>query len=73
MIAEITEDLTPGVVSLLEGIWVDLDDQGIDQAGSANMITSTAGTQPGRAPIMHAIHVEVTVNLDPAISSDVLA
>lgn len=73
VIAEITEDLTPGVVSLLEGIWVDLDDQGIDQAGSANMITSTAGTQPGRAPIMHAIHVEVTVNLDPAISSDVRA
>jgi anaerobic dimethyl sulfoxide reductase subunit A len=64
VVVQITDDLTPGVVCLLEGIWVDLDDQGIDRSGSANMLTSTAGTQPGRAPVMHAIHVEVTKNLD---------
>jgi anaerobic dimethyl sulfoxide reductase subunit A len=67
VIAEITDDLIPGVVCLLEGIWVDLDDQGVDRAGSANLFTSTAGTQPGRAPIMHAIRVEVTVDLNRAI------
>jgi anaerobic dimethyl sulfoxide reductase subunit A len=60
VIAHLTEDLTPGVVCLLEGIWFDLDDQGIDQAGSANLFTSTEGTRPGRACIMHAMGVEVT-------------
>lgn len=55
----LTDDLTPGVVSLPEGVWVDLDAQGIDQAGSANMFTSTQGTQPGRACIMHGMSVEV--------------
>jgi anaerobic dimethyl sulfoxide reductase subunit A len=73
VIVEITDDLTPGVVCLLEGIWADLDDQGIDQAGSANILTSTAGSQPGKAPVMHAIRVEVTVDLDSVIFPDVQA
>jgi anaerobic dimethyl sulfoxide reductase subunit A len=55
----LTRDLTPGVVCLPEGVWVELDDQGIDQAGSANMFTSTEGTHPGKACIMHAVGVEV--------------
>jgi len=55
----LTDDLNPGVVCLLEGIWLDLDDQGIDQAGSANLFTSTDGTRPGIACIMHAMGVEV--------------
>ncbi len=66
VIVHLTDDLTPGVVCLLEGIWVDLDDQDIDQAGSANLFTSTEGTHPGRAPIMHAMGVEVTANLNSA-------
>ena len=49
----------PGVVCLPEGIWVDLDQDGVDQAGSANLFTSTAGTAPGTACIMHAVGVEV--------------
>ena len=62
VIVHLTEDLTLGVVCLLEGIWVDLDEKGIDQAGSVNMLTSSEGTRPGRAAIMHAIGVEVTNN-----------
>jgi anaerobic dimethyl sulfoxide reductase subunit A len=61
----LSDDLTPGVVCLLEGIWVNLDEQGVDQSGSANLFTSTRGTYPGRAPIMHGMGVEVTSNLPP--------
>ena len=57
--ARLSADLTPGVVCLLEGIWVELDEQGIDMAGSANSFTSTEGTRPGKACIMHGMSVEV--------------
>ncbi|MFC1997775.1 molybdopterin-dependent oxidoreductase, partial [Chloroflexota bacterium] len=67
VIVHLTDDLTAGVVCLLEGIWVDLDDQGIDRAGSANILTSTEGTRPGRAPIMHAMGVEVTSDLSHGV------
>ncbi|MCX7029613.1 MAG: molybdopterin-dependent oxidoreductase [Spirochaetes bacterium] len=55
----ITEDIMPGVVSLHEGVWVQLDENGEDRAGSANMLTDTEGTGPERACIMHALPVEV--------------
>jgi anaerobic dimethyl sulfoxide reductase subunit A len=55
----LTGDLIPGVVCLPEGIWVELNPEGIDTAGSANMITDTVGTDPTRAPIMHGVEVEV--------------
>jgi len=55
----LSEDLTPGVVCLPEGVWVDLDAQGVDQAGSANVFTSTDGTRPSISCIMHAVEVEV--------------
>jgi len=54
-----TEDLIPGVVCLAEGIWVDLDELGVDRAGSANIFTDTQGTAPGTGCIMHAVGVEV--------------
>jgi anaerobic dimethyl sulfoxide reductase subunit A len=57
--AHLSEDIMPGVVSLPEGVWVDLDEDGVDQAGSANMLTSTTGTVASKAPIMHGIGVEV--------------
>jgi anaerobic selenocysteine-containing dehydrogenase len=53
------DDVMPGVVSLPEGVWTELDPHGTDRAGSANMFTSTDGTVPGTAPIMHGIGVEV--------------
>ena len=43
----LNDDLAPGVVCLQ------------DIAGSANMVTSTQGTAPGTACIMHGVGVEV--------------
>jgi anaerobic dimethyl sulfoxide reductase subunit A len=60
VVVQLTDNLIPGVVSLNEGIWVALDDKGIDQAGSANILTASEGTLPGKACIMHAVSVEVT-------------
>ena len=57
--ARLTPDLTPGVVCLPEGVWVELDAHGVDTAGAANTFTSTEGTQPGKACIMHGMKVEV--------------
>lgn len=55
----LSQELVPGVVSLPEGIWVDLDTEGMDRVGSANLFTSTEGTSPSHACIMSAIAVEV--------------
>ena len=57
--ARISEEIMPGVVSLPEGIWVKLDGNGTDLGGSANMFTSTRGTAPAVANIMHGMAVEV--------------
>jgi len=62
--ARVTELIMPGVVSLDEGIWFELDPGGIDTAGSANMLSSTEGTRPGKAPIMHGLPVEVMLAPD---------
>jgi anaerobic selenocysteine-containing dehydrogenase len=56
---QLSDDLTPGVVCLPEGVWVEMDESGVDKAGSANMLTSTEGTKPGKACIMHGVAVEV--------------
>jgi len=37
---KVTDDIMEGVVCLLEGIWPDLDENGIDHAGATNMLTS---------------------------------
>ena len=57
--AILNADLTPGVVCLLEGIWADLDESGVDRGGAANLFTSTQGTSAGTAAVMHAVGVEV--------------
>jgi anaerobic dimethyl sulfoxide reductase subunit A len=59
LIVRLSEEIMPGVVSLLEGIWVRLDGIGRDRGGSANMFTSTFGTMPAVANIMHGMSVEV--------------
>ncbi len=56
---QLSPDLVPGVVCLPEGIWVELGADGVDRGGAANMLTSTTGTTPGTAAIMHAVGVEV--------------
>ncbi|MGA2639302.1 MAG: molybdopterin dinucleotide binding domain-containing protein, partial [Spirochaetia bacterium] len=55
----VSEDIMPGSVSLDEGIWFELDDRGVDRAGSANILSSTKGTGPDNSCIMHAVAVEV--------------
>lgn len=57
--ARLSEDVLPGVVSLPEGMWAALDESGTDTAGAVNLLTSTQGTAPGVACIMHAVPVEV--------------
>ena len=57
--ARLSDDLIRGVVCLPEGIWFELDEKGVDTAGAANILTSTQGTTPGLAVIMHAVGVEV--------------
>jgi anaerobic selenocysteine-containing dehydrogenase len=60
--AILNPDLAPGVVCLMEGIWADLDEQGIDRGGAANLFTATQGTSAGTACIMHAVGVEVMLD-----------
>jgi anaerobic selenocysteine-containing dehydrogenase len=55
----ISEEVMPGVVSLDEGVWFDLDESGEDRAGSANLLTGTRGTGPDNSCVMHALGVEV--------------
>jgi len=55
----LSEELMPGVVSLPEGIWVELDAEATDVGGAANMLTATDGTPAGKACIMHGVGVEV--------------
>jgi anaerobic dimethyl sulfoxide reductase subunit A len=55
----LSDSLAPGVVCLREGVWIELNGEGQDIAGSANMVTSTEGTAPGVACIMHGVGVEV--------------
>ena len=57
--AKVTDDIMPGVVCLLEGVYVDLDAEGVDTAGSANMLTSTEGTRPSMASSTNSVPVWV--------------
>lgn len=57
--AQVTEDIMPGVVSLLQGAWPALDADGVDTAGSANVLTSTDPTLPSQATRTHSVLVEV--------------
>jgi len=56
----LSNDIVPGAVSLPEGLWVDLDAQGVDRGGAANMLTATDCTAPGAACIMHGVAVHVS-------------
>jgi len=46
--AQVTERLMPGVVGLLHGAWVEMDEKtGIDKAGADNILTGTIATGQG--------------------------
>jgi anaerobic dimethyl sulfoxide reductase subunit A len=59
IVARLTDDIMPGVVSLLEGAWPAFGADGIDTAGSANVLTSTEPTLPSQATRTHSVLVEV--------------
>jgi len=58
--ARVTEDMMPGVVCLLQGVWPTLDPGGTDTAGSPNVLTSTEPTQPSEGSRTHSVLVQVT-------------
>jgi anaerobic dimethyl sulfoxide reductase subunit A len=60
--AMITKDIMPGVVCLLQGIWPSLDGKGMDQAGAANILTSTEPTEPSMGSRTHSVLVEVELS-----------
>ena len=58
--AIVTEDIMPGVVSLLEGVWPVFDSEGVETAGSANVLTSTVPTEPSKGARTHSVLVRVS-------------
>jgi anaerobic dimethyl sulfoxide reductase subunit A len=59
ILARVTEEIMPGVVCLLEGVWAAVDEDGVDTAGSANLLSSTDGTQPSQSVTTHGVPVQV--------------
>jgi anaerobic dimethyl sulfoxide reductase subunit A len=57
--ARIDEGIMRGVASLPEGAWLRAGPDGEDLAGSANVLTSTDGSLPSVANIMHGIPVQI--------------
>ena len=55
----VTDDIMPGVVCLLQGIWPSLDENGLDHAGATNILTSTVPTKPSMGSRTHSVLVEV--------------
>ena len=55
----ITEDIMPGVVCLIAGMWPRIGPDGVDTAGAANILTSTVPTTPSLSSRTHSVGVEV--------------
>jgi anaerobic dimethyl sulfoxide reductase subunit A len=49
----------PGVVCLLEGVWATFDPEGVETAGSVNVLTSTVPTLPSYGSRTHSVFVQV--------------
>ena len=62
--AHLTDRIMPGVVALSQGAWYRPDPDGIDRAGSINVLTSLRTTAYARGNTQHTILVEV--GRDPA-------
>jgi anaerobic dimethyl sulfoxide reductase subunit A len=56
----LSEDIMPGIVCLPQGRWVSFDENGIDIAGSANVLTSTTPTLPSYGSRTHSVFVQVS-------------
>ena len=57
--AQVTEEIMPGVASLVQGTWPALDADGTETAGCANVLTSTEPTRPSHGPRTHSVQVQV--------------
>ncbi len=55
----ITENIMPGVVCLLAGMWPRIGEDGIDTAGAANVLSSTVPTEPSQSSRTHSLAVQV--------------
>ena len=55
----VTADIMPSVVCLLEGVWPEFNAAGVDTAGSPNVLSSTAGTEPSKGTATHSILIQV--------------
>lgn len=55
----ITEDIMPGVVCLLAGMWPQIGENGMDTAGAANVLSSTVPTVPSKSSRTHSVAVQV--------------
>jgi len=59
ILARVTEDIMPGVVCLLEGVWPSFEPDGTDTAGAPNVLTSTVPTLPSLGSRTHSVLVQV--------------
>jgi anaerobic dimethyl sulfoxide reductase subunit A len=59
IVSNVTEDIMPGVVCLLEGAWPIFDSDGVETSGSVNVLTSTVPTMPSYGPRTHSVLVQV--------------
>ncbi len=53
--ADVTERIMPGVVSIPAGAWYDPDENGVDQAGSPNVLTKDVTSPAGMWPTNNAL------------------
>ncbi len=60
IVARVTPRIIPGVVSLPQGAWWRPDDEGIDQGGSINVLTSSRWTPFAFGSAQHTAMVQVT-------------
>lgn len=63
IVSHVTEDIMPGVVCLLEGVWASFDSEGVETAGSVNVLTSTVPTMPSHGSRTHSLFVQVKKTL----------
>jgi anaerobic dimethyl sulfoxide reductase subunit A len=55
----LTDDIIRGTVSLLQGSWTVMDDNGVEKGCAANMLTSTTPTLPCQGARTHSVFVRI--------------
>ena len=53
--ADVTERIMPGVVSIPQGAWYNPDENGVDQAGSVNVLTKDSHSPAGMWPVNNVL------------------